>query len=827
MFKIKSRTHALNIILTLSLLALLHTSLVAQLEVPTSTRIYKAIKKLNVLGSVLYVAAHPDDENSALISYLTQGQLVRTAYLSLTRGDGGQNLLGNEKGALLGVLRTQELLSARRIDGAQQFFTRAIDFGYSKSANETLQHWDRKKILGDVVNVIRLFKPDVIITRFSESQGGHGHHLVSAILADEAFNAAADPQQYPEQLDKLEIWQAKRIMWNTWSPRSNAVGIDVGTYDPLLGKSYQEFSAASRSMHKSQGFGASPQRGEDLVWLNLTKGEAAKNTIFDGIDLSWNRVENSSKIRELVSKINQSFNPEKPSLLVPDLLDLYKLLDQHKDNFWIKIKKDDVRELIRMCSGLWLESTADQPGVSPGMPVEVESQTINRSPVPITLEKIETTYVQNPQILSQDLQNNKPFSFKETVRIPADTPFSQPFWLEKPNNGQMFSYSDESHIYLAESPPALVTKFTLNLNGQLLDYQIPVRYRWNDPIKGEKFRPFIIRPGLSVAIDKPTYVFAGNKSHDIVVRVKTTRANMMGTLNLKVPEGWEVQPKSIRFSVEQSGDESLNRFQVKPGSGAKSGAAQLLATTNDGKTFSSEIIEIAYDHIPLQTVLQPASAHLVNLDIMILPGTIGYIMGAGDEIPEALTQLGYHVDLITDQDLEQKDLSIYDAIICGIRAYNTRRALVHLQKRLDTYVENGGTWIVQYNTRLGSGSGQIGPYTFSTAGHDRISEENAPIQILEPDDQLFNYPNKITQADFKNWVQERGLYFADSWDDHLHPLLAGHDQGEPSKLGGLLIGRYGKGIFIYSAYAWFRQLPAGVPGAYRLFVNMISANAKK
>jgi hypothetical protein len=303
--------------------------------------------------------------------------------------------------------------------------------------------------------------------------------------------------------------------------------------------------------------------------------------------------------------------------------------------------------------------------------------------------------------------------------------------------------------------------------------------------------------------------------------------NMTGSYHLEAPQGWDVQPKSINFKLDRAGDEVLNRFQVRPGSGAKSGDAQLVATTNDGKKYGSEIIEIAYDHISLQTVLRKASSHLVNLNITVIPGTIGYIMGAGDEIPEALTQLGYQVDLLTDQDLEQKDLSIYDAIICGIRAYNTRRALVHLQKRLNNYVEQGGTWIVQYNTRLGSAVGQIGPYAFSTTGRDRISEENAPIQILEPGHQLFNYPNKITQADFKNWVQERGLYFADSWDDNLHPLLAGHDQGESSKSGGLLIGRYGKGVFIYSAYAWFRQLPAGVPGAYRLFVNMISANAKR
>jgi LmbE family N-acetylglucosaminyl deacetylase len=380
--------------------------LFAQTEIATSTDIYKALKKLNVLGSVLYIAAHPDDENTSILSYMAQGELVRSAYLSLTRGDGGQNLLGNEKGALLGVIRTQELLSARRIDGAEQFFTRAIDFGYSKTADETLQNWNREKILSDIVKVIRLFKPDIIVTRFSESRGGHGHHLVSAILAKEAFFAAADPDRYPEQLKNLGTWQAKRIFWNTWSPGSDAISIDVGKYDPLLGKSYQEFAAASRSMHKSQGFGVSPERGEDRVWFDPTAGEAAKTTLFDGIDISWDRVNNSQKLKEQITQLIDSFDPDQPEKTVPSLIDFYRLLDQYPADHWILIKKDEVKELIRMCSGLWLESIVWESGTSPGMKIDVRSMAVNRSEVPIILNKIETTYQNKDSLQSKNLVEN-------------------------------------------------------------------------------------------------------------------------------------------------------------------------------------------------------------------------------------------------------------------------------------------------------------------------------------------------------------------------------------------------------------------------------------
>jgi hypothetical protein len=457
------------------------------------------------------------------------------------------------------------------------------------------------------------------------------------------------------------------------------------------------------------------------------------------------------------------------------------------------------------------------------MTIDVRSMAVNRSQVPIIVKKIETTFQKTDTLQSQSLTFNKPFSYKATIVVPKDSPFTQPFWLKIPNNGKMYSYTDQSQIYKTESPPALTTRFDLEIKGIMLSYEIPVLHRWNDAIKGEQFRPFIIQPRLSVSINKSTYIFAGSKSHEIEVNIKSTGKGLTGHIQLELPAGWKTTPEHHSYKLDESGDQVIKKFRIEPTSGAQSGVASAVAVSSTGRKYRDEIIEIQYDHIPPQTVLQPAKAHLVNLDITVLPGRIGYIMGSGDEIPEALSQLGYTVDLLSDEDLERKILLDYETIICGIRAFNTRNELVRLQKRLITYVENGGTWIVQHNTRFGNQANQIGPYPFSASGRDRISDENAPIQMLVPDHQIFNYPNKITNGDFENWVQERGLYFADSWEGKLYPLLAGNDKGENSKLGGLLFAQYGKGVFIFTAYSWFRQLPAGVPGAYRLFVNMISA----
>ena len=478
-----------------------------------------------------------------------------------------------------------------------------------------------------------------------------------------------------------------------------------------------------------------------------------------------------------------------------------------------------------MCTGLWMEAVVWEAGASPGMDIIVRSTALNRSEMPIILHDVHVTYFSVDSLLNKNLDQNTPFTFKQKIHIPENTPFTQPFWLENSNNGKMFTISDRHHIDIAETSPALLARFDLEISGQTFKYKRPVQYRRTDAVKGDQFRSIIIQPKLSLSIEGSTYIFTGNNTREIQATLKTNKKQLQGKSYLSVPQGWDVEPAIIPFELQEAGDQITLTFEVTPKNNSVNGTAVLKATVG-GKEYDSEIIDIAYDHIAPQTVLQPAIAQLVKININVLPGRIGYIMGSGDETPEALKQLGYEVELLSDEELNNSDLSSYNAIICGIRAFNTRKELERQQKRLIKYVEDGGTWIVQHNTRFGIQVKQIGPYPFKASGRDRIAEETAPLKILVPDHSLLNYPNKISEKDFDHWVQERGTYLANSWEGKLYPLLAGNDQGEPAKLGGLLFSHYGKGVFIYTAFSWFRQLPAGVPGAYRLFVNLISAKGK-
>ena len=793
-------------------------------DVSNSSEILLGLQKLNVLGSVLYIAAHPDDENTAVLTYMSKSQLVNTAYLSLTRGDGGQNLIGSEKGDLLGVLRTQELLSARRIDGADQFFTRAIDFGYSKTSEETLSKWDKNIILGDIVKIVRQFKPDIIITRFSSTNGGHGHHLSSAILAEEAFYAAADPTNFSEQLDELDVWQSKRILWNTWSPTDKALSIDVGEYNALLGKAYNEISAKSRSMHKSQGFGATPNRGSQKVYFDLIAGKPAKKNLFDNIDLSWNRVEGSKGVEELVHKVINDFDPSHPENSVKLLVEIYKELDNVENTFWREKKKNEVKNLIKLCSGIWLESTSNVASVSPGKKVDIESQIIVRSNIPVKLHNVKYQPSDKNIIIDKLLSQNKPFVHTQSISISGNSRYHQPYWLNK-HGPNMFKIPSQEFIGRAENKPDLIVEYNMLIGEQVFLFDSPVKYKWNDAVKGEQASPFVIRPSISLSIERETYIFAADSLQTVRVHVEARDANKKGTLFLELPESWHSHPEKIEFMLHNSGEKKSFGFNLSPTPSAENGTL-ILAANIDGKRFENEIIEIDYPHISPQIVLKKAETKLVKLDIKIEPRRIGYIMGSGDEIPDALTQLGYRVELLSDYDLDNSDLSKYDVVICGIRAFNTRENLSRQQKRLNEFVKNGGTWIVQHNTRFGTQVDQIGPYQFSTTGRDRISQESSFLKILYPDHQIFNYADRMDEGDFGRWVQERGLYFASSWDNNFTPLLEGSDDGESPKQGSLLYSEYGEGIFIFTALSWFRQLPAGIPGSYRIFVNLVSARGK-
>jgi LmbE family N-acetylglucosaminyl deacetylase len=788
-----------------------------------------ALKKLTVLGSALYIAAHPDDENTALLAYLSRERLVRTAYLSVTRGDGGQNLIGSEKGPLMGVLRTQELLAARRVDRAEQFFTRAVDFGYSKSPEETMAIWGKEKVLGDMVWVIRTFRPDVIVTRFPTSGGGHGQHTASAILAEEAFHAAGDPSRFPEQLKYVRPWQPRRLLWNAWPRRWGprpadlpvTLQVDVGTYNPLLGKSYTEIAAESRSMHKSQGFGSAARRGSTIEDFALVAGDPAEKNLFDGVDLSWSRVPGGRQVGETLEKAYRAFKPEQPSAVLPLLLEAYAGMDKLPQSYWVPVKRKELLDTIRSCAGLWLEAIAEDYSAAPGSVVKINLEAINRSRYRFVWKEIRLPNDSNGTALNQELAYNQPAERELSIRLPQDAEISQPYWLKRKPEKGTYEVDEPRLIGQPESPPPLTARFVLAADGQRLMFDVPVLYRWTDPVAGEQVRPFEIVPEVAVNLEEKVYVFPDTRAKEVHLKLLAGAPDVSGEVRLSLPPGWRATPEAIPFSLQNKYDETEVSFTLGPPTEPATGI--LTAVVETGRsTWSHSLVTIEYPHIPIQTLFPPAEARLVRVDLRKRGMRIGYLMGSGDDIPASLRQVGYDVALLSDEDLEDADLSGFDAVILGVRAFNTRPRLKTQQRRLLEYVRSGGTLIVQYNTNRRLVTDEIGPYPFRIS-NERVTVEEAPVTFLDPNHPLLNTPNKITQEDFQGWVQERGLYFADEWDERYQTVLASHDPGESPKEGGLLFARYGKGVFIYTGYAFFRQLPAGVPGAYRLFVNMISA----
>ncbi len=795
-------------------------------KILSTSEIINSLEKLNVLGSVLYIAAHPDDENTSLMAYLSKGKKYRTGYLSLTRGDGGQNLIGSEKGVEIGILRTQELLQARKIDGGEQFFTRAVDFGYSKSPEETFEFWGKEKILKDVVFVIRKFKPDVIITRFPVgSSGGHGHHTASALIAAEAFKAAADPNKFPEQLKNLEVWKTKRIFWNNWRPAVNdasgLISVDVGDYNPHYGKSYTELGAESRSMHKSQGFGASAFRGSRYEYFQLIEGEPTKENIFDDIDITWNRIVNGELINQKIKSIIKNFDTTNPPASIPQLLSLLNEFDKLEANYWVDVKRQELLSIIKSCAGLWIESISQDYSASPGTKVSIKTTFVNRSNINFKIDKIIFPTLNTSVSSILQLNNNKPETIENEISIPDNYNISQPYWLEDEKAIGLFKVSNTDLIGLADNPPIIPIEVILDVDGMKLSYSVPLLYRWNDRVDGEMYRPFEVRPLITANINGKAAIFANEKSKSIQVRLKSNSSNVKGVLTFEGTDGWKIVPPQIPFELKNKYDEKLISVSVIPPQ--KPGETILKVSLNiNGKEYDKSLVEISHPHIVPQVYFPKSEIKLVKLDIANISGKIGYIMGSGDEIPECLQNMGYDVTLISDEMLESNNLSQYDAIITGIRAYNTRERLKFTQPKLLEYVKSGGTLIVQYNVASGLVTQEIGPYSFRIS-QDRITDEEAKINFVDPNNKILNFPNKISDKDFNGWVQERGLYFADQWDDKYKTIFSGYDKSEKELFGSTLFTSYGNGVFIYTGLSWFRQLPAGVAGAYRIFANMIAS----
>jgi LmbE family N-acetylglucosaminyl deacetylase len=793
-----------------------------------ASEIKLALKKLYVLGSVLYIAAHPDDENTAVISYLAKGKLLRTGYLSLTRGDGGQNLIGPEQSEQLGVIRTQELLEARKRDGGEQFFTRAVDFGYSKSPEETFEFWDKDKILSDVVWVIRKFKPDVIISRFPPTgQGGHGHHTASAILALEAFDLANDSSAFPEQLEFVQTWQPKRIFWNAWLPALQNSKIDLakiptlnlGEFNSLLGKSYTEISALSRSMHKSQGFGSSGIRNNTLNYFMLQKGDSVNIDMFEGIDLTWNRVEGGKEIKDLIQITIDEFDDENPSASLGNLFLIYKKISNLKDEYWKQIKLKEITELIRSCSGIWIEAISENEFVSVGDTLKVKSSIVNRSDLNLeianlNLHKMMEVDTKNKQLIKGELN-----SYLVNTLIPSNFPITQPYWLENEHKEGTFNITDQNLIGLPEEESKLICDFTVSFNNQHINLSVPIYFRLTDPVDGEVYKPVVITPPVTVNIEKDIYLFSSEIEKEIKITIQSFKNSTSGKIIFESSNNWKVEPREINFQFDKLNQKKDFYIKVIPSNSETN--SELSANVEiDNNTFSKSLTRIEYKHILPQTIFYEAKSKL-ELFAFEKDGVnkIGYIVGSGDKIPDFLTDLGFDVTLMDDKHFSSNNLNQYDVIITGIRAYNTRENLAAFHKELVKYVEQGGTLISQYNT-TGDLIMEPGVKPLKIS-RDRVTDENSKVDILKINHQVFNKPFKITKEDFNGWIQERGLYFPNEWDKNYEALLSMNDKGEDSKTGSLLVTKYGKGTFVYTGLSFFRQIPAGVEGAIKLFINLL------
>lgn len=827
------------------------SSFCSQAQTPktyTSSEILLQIKKLNVLGSVLYIAAHPDDENTRLLAYLANEKMYRTGYLSLTRGDGGQNLIGDEQGIDLGLIRTQELLAARRIDGAEQFFTRAYDFGFCKSSEEALATWGHDKVLSDVVWVVRKFRPDVIIARFPEdSRAGHGHHAASGILAREAFDAAADPTKFPEQLKEgVTVWQAKRMLWNTFNFGGNSTQnesqfkTDVGMYNPLLGKSYGEIAALSRSQHRSQGFGVPAQRGTSIEYFETIRGDKPVSDLFDGVEAGWNR-ENQKDIEAAVSDIIAKYDLQNPAGSLKSLVSLYNRVQKLENSYWRNQKLKELQNVIEHCSGLFMEATAGSQYAVLGDSLKINFVANNRSGINLSTVDI---HFSDTYLVLENLKKNINVSISHSVFTPENAMPTQPYWLENPMDKGSFDVKNQQLIGKAENDPFSV-QFTVNIEGTNFTFQKPLRFKFTDPVKGEIYQPVYIVPEIFFSEHSKQVIKKYNGSpenYSITPFYRTQTSRILKTIKI---EGF-FEPSKSPFTtvIDNTKNESI----------FTSGDLEIKNYT-DGNTKYIDFPSIKkrnyiqYDHVPSILYFSDVRINILDFgketkngevtfidrnkpfakwgeNLLTSGHSIGYIPGAGDKVPQALEQMGYKVTMLKEADITPGNVKQFDAIITGIRAYNTNDWMGNVYETLMKYVEEGGVLLTQYNTSnfISNVKSKIGPYPFSIS-RTRVTDETAKVNFLQPGHPVLNYPNKITAKDFEGWVQERSVYHADKIDSNYQRIISMNDAGEKADDGSLIIANYGKGKFVYTGLVFFRELPAGVPGAYRLFANLIAPQA--
>jgi len=808
-------------------------------QTKSSSEILHELQKLEFNGKVLYIAAHPDDENTRLISWLTNDLKADVSYLSLTRGDGGQNLIGTEIGEGLGLLRSNELLSARGVDGADQYFTRAIDFGYSKTPAETYDFWNKELVLGDMVKVIRELQPDIIITRFSEVENPdrptHGHHTASAQLAREAMNAAKDPNKFKHQLDKLEIWGVKKLYWNTswWfygskdlmeekvnEAPNKYVRIDVNSYLPLIGSHCSEISAQSRSQHKSQGFGSSPVIGEQIEYLQWMGGLEGEGNLFSGIPTKWSEVQGGKSVESSLKRLIDHYDVNSPQSSIEALFSLRNTVDALDEKCkWKKTTIERINQIILMCLGSQVQANISAQSAYAGEELDISFSMDHPRNLNADF-KIKKGFYRGFETLPElnvELKDGK-WAGRNTVKIPRDITKSQPYWLA--GNKTKGSYSvDEENVGRAFNIYPFILELTLAIGENELKLPIPVKYYTTDPVKGRIIQPLQIRPDVMLNTSSSVMIFPNSEAKKISAHVIAGKPNMEGYVELNTNDGWKTEPAFFKCNLKEKGEEQIFEFKVIPPANQSSSSIRAIFKTSS--IYSSGLKSLNYDHVPNLDWFPISEFAVRKIELKRKGNKLGYIEGAGDKVAEHLRVMGYSVEVLDPNNLTSNALSSYDAVLVGIRAFNTVENIANINSVLNTYSEKGGTVIFQYNTSHRLKSESIGPFELEL-GRGRVTEEDAEVIFLEPSHPVLNIPNKLSSTDFEGWVQERGLYFPSKWSDSYTPILGMADKGSEELKGSLLVAKNGNGYVVYTGISFFRELPAGVPGAYRLLANIIA-----
>lgn len=789
-----------------------------------------ALGRLGTTARVLYVAAHPDDENTRLLTYLANKRELEVGYLSLTRGGGGQNLIGTEQSELLAAIRTQELLAARRTDGARQFFTRARDFGYSKSPDEALDKWGEQAVLSDVVRVIRGFRPDLIITRFTEAGPSHGHHTASARLARAAVKAAQDPKAFPEQLkDGLTPHKVHRLMLNAprWgrsdSDTSGMLALDVGGYDPRLGLSYPEIAAKSRTMHKSQGFGSAGRRGPVMEYFQTLVGPTATRDLLDGITVDWGRYDGGKAVQEALRSV--VIAADTPETAVPGLLRAraaMRALKGVQSRPRIQQRVADVDRLLKAVLGLHIRAQSERAEVSPGERIPVNLQVTLRRPSALKLTSI--TWPDARDTRAHSLVVHEPLNREHKLKVSPKHRPSVPRWMDGAMSRTLYPHADFESVLTGAPEADLKVSLTFTLGAEKWVVNAPVVHAWTDRVHGERIRPVSIMPALTVTPAQEVVVLPAGAPRSVALVVRAGRPDVAGSVGLNMPKGWSKTPEQHKVHFEKEGQEKIVRFEVRPPS-AKTKPAQLEPfAVVEGNTLRWRYDRLDYSHIPVQSILRTSGVRAVPMDFQAPKARTAYVPGSGDTIAEHLQAAGMRIEQVPAGDLNSERLRDFDVIVLGIRAFNTQgEALSAVHPALMDWVKTGGHLVVQYNTsnRWRRLSTNVGPYPL-VIDRGRVTDETASMKALQPSHRLLQHPHTIGPDDFESWVQERGLYFASTWDKRYTPIFESHDPGETPLQGSLLYAKHGRGSFIYTGLSFFRQLPAGVPGAYRLLANLLS-----